>query len=793
MRNGIEPWPGVPRTRSRRQATPFSADGDADRRVVLGRRRGGRRSRSAGSRSGSRPDGGRRPSGRRGRCRPPRRRRRSRSGRRAAGTRASARSRNATAIDDGEVEHVDRAAPPDLDAVRRSARRRTGRASIPRASTGTTSVWPIRHRLGAVGIAPVDAGDERRPPRRRLPALDRRRRALDERLEHVGVAGLVARLRRAVVDALVADQRLQQLDGGVHCWCKIRPMGRIPSGFNVGGVVRAADEEHRASTPLELFFDLCFVVAIAQAASQPAPRAGRRRRRRRRDRLPLVFFAIWWAWVNFTWFASAYDTDDVVYRLSVFVQMAGVLILAAGVPRAMFADQDFGDRGRRLRRDALRAGGAMAARRRDSVPEARTAALRFASGITCIQLRMDRAAGASRRRFVPAFVVLALARARSLPMWAESRGTHSWHPGHIAERYGLFTIIVLGESVLAATVGVQEALDGDGALTDRERRGRDLGLVIVFACGGRTSPQRRPGLRPVPRRVHIGVRTCRSSAARRRSVPASTSRIGGAVGHGEHVPTQRLAALAVTVPLAVGATGFATVVATQWQPPRAADGSDPARHGRPAPRGWTHLVGQAGDRRDGDRRHGRHDRAGPARPPHVRGGAGMTHEASIEADVRRRVAELSTVGVEVVECDPSLADTAQFCAAYGYAMEDSANAIVVIGKSDPPVYAMCVVLDDTPRREQGRSQAPRHEEGLLRQWRGHRGPDRHDDRRRDPVRRARRPADLGRRRRHGSGSDRRRRREPELQGRRPARHAPRARRCRGRRRPGHGLDWADTL
>ena len=38
--------------------------------------------------------------------------------------------------------------------------------------------------------------------------------------------------------------------------------------------------------------------------------------------------------MNFTWFASAYDTDDVFYRLMVFVQMAGVLILAAGVPRA---------------------------------------------------------------------------------------------------------------------------------------------------------------------------------------------------------------------------------------------------------------------------------------------------------------------------------------------------------------------------------------------------------------------------------------------------------------------------
>src|SRR5215208_2807077 len=43
-------------------------------------------------------------------------------------------------------------------------------------------------------------------------------------------------------------------------------------------------------------------------------------------------------------------------------------------------------------------------------------------------------------------------------------------------------------------------------------------------------------------------------------------------------------------------------------------------------------------------------------------------------------------------CDPALADTAAFCAAYGFAPEDSANTIIVIGKSDPPVFAACVVL-----------------------------------------------------------------------------------------------------
>ena len=50
---------------------------------------------------------------------------------------------------------------------------------------------------------------------------------------------------------------------------------------------------------------------------------------------------------------------------------------------------------------------------------------------------------------------------------------------------------------------------------------------------------------------------------------------------------------------------------------------------------------------------------------------------------------------EVVPCDPALADTAAFCEAYGYEMEDSANCVVVIGKADPPVFAACVVLATT--------------------------------------------------------------------------------------------------
>jgi prolyl-tRNA editing enzyme YbaK/EbsC (Cys-tRNA(Pro) deacylase) len=70
-----------------------------------------------------------------------------------------------------------------------------------------------------------------------------------------------------------------------------------------------------------------------------------------------------------------------------------------------------------------------------------------------------------------------------------------------------------------------------------------------------------------------------------------------------------------------------------------------------------------------------------------------------EADVRRIVAQLGSddpsLDVEIIDCDPELADTAQFVEAYGYTLDQSANTLVVIGKSDPPVYVACVVLANT--------------------------------------------------------------------------------------------------
>ena len=70
---------------------------------------------------------------------------------------------------------------------------------------------------------------------------------------------------------------------------------------------RDPDEPHRAATPLELLFDLCFVVAVAQAAGALHHDLVDGKVAHGLLNYLFVFFAIWWAWMNFTWFASAYD------------------------------------------------------------------------------------------------------------------------------------------------------------------------------------------------------------------------------------------------------------------------------------------------------------------------------------------------------------------------------------------------------------------------------------------------------------------------------------------------------
>ncbi len=79
-------------------------------------------------------------------------------------------------------------------------------------------------------------------------------------------------------------------------------------------VPRDPHEEHRTASPLELLTDLCFVVAIAAAAAALHHAVADDHLIEGVAGFAMAFFAIWWAWLNFTWFGSAYDSDDVVYR-----------------------------------------------------------------------------------------------------------------------------------------------------------------------------------------------------------------------------------------------------------------------------------------------------------------------------------------------------------------------------------------------------------------------------------------------------------------------------------------------
>jgi low temperature requirement protein LtrA len=245
---------------------------------------------------------------------------------------------------------------------------------------------------------------------------------------------------------------------------------------------RDTDEAHRASSPLEALFDLTFVVAVAQVADQLANSIGAGHALAAIVPFGMVFYAIWWAWINFTWFASAYDTDDAPYRLMSLVQMAGVLVLAAGVPAAFQHQVFFGiTLGYFIMRIGLVAQWVRAAIEN---PDGRATAIRYAVGVTVAQL------GWLSRLLFPtdpgdewwsvylAFVVLVVLEFL-VPYWAERRGTTAWHPHHIAERYGLFAIILLGETVAVLAIGVEHVVTAGDRIVPLITVGVSS-LVLIF-------------------------------------------------------------------------------------------------------------------------------------------------------------------------------------------------------------------------------------------------------------------------------------------------------------------------
>ena len=177
-------------------------------------------------------------------------------------------------------------------------------------------------------------------------------------------------------------------------------------------------------------------------------------------------FAICWAWINFSWFASAYDTDDWIFRVVTMVQMIGVIVLAIGLPR-MFASIEHGGHfdngimvlGYVIMRVALIFQWLRAARQD---PARRSACMAYVVAVTIAQIGwivlifVDFSLPVT---FIMAAILVVIEMAG--PYIAERRfGGTPWHAHHIAERYGLLAIIALGEGVVGTVASLSAVVDG---------------------------------------------------------------------------------------------------------------------------------------------------------------------------------------------------------------------------------------------------------------------------------------------------------------------------------------------
>ncbi len=258
------------------------------------------------------------------------------------------------------------------------------------------------------------------------------------------------------------------------------PLAPLPTHHASAMRGRDPHEHHRVATPLELLFDLTFVIAFGLAASQLAHMLAEGHYAAGLMGFGFAMFAVCWAWVNFAWFASAFDTDDWIYRLATMVQMVGVLILALGLPR-MFESIDHGTDvdngvmvlGYVVMRVAMIFQWLRAARQN---PERRAACLTYVVAVSIAQLGWI-ALIFIDMPLLPTFLCVILLTLIEMlgPVIAERKnGGTPWHAHHIAERYGLLAIITLGEGVVG-TVASISAIVGE--------QGWNLDAVLICIAG----------------------------------------------------------------------------------------------------------------------------------------------------------------------------------------------------------------------------------------------------------------------------------------------------------------------
>jgi low temperature requirement protein LtrA len=230
---------------------------------------------------------------------------------------------------------------------------------------------------------------------------------------------------------------------------------------------RDPHESHRGATTLELLFDLTFVIAFGTAANELAHFLAEDHIGAGIGGFLFATFAVSWAWINYSWFASAYDIDDWIYRLTTMVQMAGVLVLALGV-QDMFASLKHGDHvdnkvmvlGYIVMRVPMLAQWARAARQD---PARRRICLTYITSIVvsqifwCVMLFVDTGIMAT---FL--WLLIPLAIELGGPVVAERLGGTPWHAHHMAERYGLLVIIALGEGLIGTMASLSAVVGPDG-------------------------------------------------------------------------------------------------------------------------------------------------------------------------------------------------------------------------------------------------------------------------------------------------------------------------------------------
>jgi low temperature requirement protein LtrA len=283
---------------------------------------------------------------------------------------------------------------------------------------------------------------------------------------------------------------------------------------------RDPHEAPRAATPLELLFDLTFATSFGLAASEAASVLADGHVIAGLVGFGFASLAICWAWINFSWFSSAYDTDDWLFRIVTMVQMIGVLILAAGVPR-MFASIERTGRldnsvmvlGYVIMRVALvfqwlRAAKDNRARRRVCLTYAATISIAQVGWVVQIVAPL----AASSAIILGSILVLIEVTG---PVLAERQaGGTPWHAHHIAERHSLFAIIALGEGVVGTVAALSAVVDRQGWTLDAVLTGiAGMGLTfgmwwVYFLVPSGEILQRHRNRAPVWGYVQMLVVTC---------------------------------------------------------------------------------------------------------------------------------------------------------------------------------------------------------------------------------------------------------------------------------------------